>query len=60
VHAGKTLQSDVQNALSTIEACPVKLLLLNQVRTSAHGAYGDSYGYGAYGYEYEDGSGREA
>ena len=51
VQAGKTLQSDVQHALATIEACPVKLLVLNQARTDAQGAYGYGYGYGnGYGY----------
>ncbi len=33
VQADKTLQADVQQALSTIEACPVKMMLLNRVRT---------------------------
>ena len=51
VQAGKTLQSDVQQALSTIESCPVKMMLLNQVRTDARNTYGYGYGYGAgYGY----------
>ena len=53
VQAGKTLQSDVQHALSTIESCPVKMMLLNQVRTDARNAYGYGYGYGygaGYGY----------
>ena len=44
VQAGKTLQSDVQYALGTIESCPVRLLLLNQVRAVPEGSY--SYGYG--------------
>lgn len=51
VHAEKTLRSDVEDALATIEACPVKLMLLNQVRTSAGGGYGYGYRYG-YGYGY--------
>ncbi len=54
VRAGRTLQSTVQHALSTIEACPLKLLLLNQTRGEAQGAYGGyglGYGYG-YGYGY--------
>ena len=51
VQAGKTLQSDVQHALSTIESCPVKMMLLNQVRTDARNGYGYGYGYGSgYGY----------
>jgi protein-tyrosine kinase len=49
VQAGKTLQREVQHALSTIEACPVKLMLLNQATEDASGDYGYSYGYG-YGY----------
>lgn len=51
VQAEKTLQSEVKHALSTIEACPVRLLVLNQARTRGLGAYG--YGYG-YGYERAD------
>jgi protein-tyrosine kinase len=51
IHAEKTLRSDVEDALATIEDCPVKLLLLNQVRTSAGGGYGYGYKYG-YGYGY--------
>jgi protein-tyrosine kinase len=51
VRAGTTLQSEVKQALSTVDACPVKLLLLNQVTSlfKGRGAYG--YGYG-YGYSY--------
>ncbi len=49
VQAEKTLQSQVQHALSTIEACPIKLMVLNQARTRGLGAYGYGYGYG-YGY----------
>jgi protein-tyrosine kinase len=54
VRAGKTLQSAVQHALATIEACPVKMMLLNQTRPEKHGIYGEyglGYGY-AYGYGY--------
>ena len=46
VHAGKTLQADVQSALSTIENCPVRLLLLNRAEAAAEGSYGYGYGYG--------------
>ena len=46
VQAEKTLQSEVKHALSTIDACPVRLLVLNQARTHGLGAYGYSYGYG--------------
>lgn len=45
VQAETTLQSDVKRALATIEACPVKMILLNQARTVAQGAYGYGYGY---------------
>lgn len=54
VHAGKTLQSEVGQALATIESCPVKLLLLNKVNTVFKGGYGYGYGYGeGYGYGHE-------
>jgi protein-tyrosine kinase len=46
VQAEKTLQSDVVQALATIEACPVKLMLLNQARTIFKGGYEYGYGYG--------------
>ena len=50
VQAEKTLQSEVRQALATIEACPVKLMLLNQAKAlSKGGYYGYGYGYG-YGY----------
>ena len=51
VQADKTLQADVDRALATIEACPVRLMLLNQARAQVEGAYGYGYGYG-YGEEY--------
>jgi exopolysaccharide/PEP-CTERM locus tyrosine autokinase len=54
VRAGKTLQSAVEHALATIEACPTKMLLLNQIRPEKHGIHGEyglGYGYG-YGYGY--------
>ena len=50
VQAEKTLQADVQHALSTIESCPVKMMLLNRVRTDSKGSYAYGYGYG-YGSE---------
>jgi protein-tyrosine kinase len=50
VEAGRTLQSEVQQALATIDACPVKLMLLNQAKAAFIGS-GASYGYG-YGYGY--------
>lgn len=46
VQAEKTLQAEVKHALSTIDTCPVRLLVLNQARTHGLGAYGYSYGYG--------------
>ncbi len=46
VRAETTLQSDVQTALATIEACPVRLLLLNRAKATADGGYGYGYGYG--------------
>jgi protein-tyrosine kinase len=46
IRAESTLQTDVQHALSTIEACPVKMVVLNQARTSSKGTYGYGYGYG--------------
>ena len=59
VQAGKTLQADVQHALSTIESCPIRLLLLNMARTESQGAYGYGYGYGE-GYGYGDATSEEA
>ena len=51
VQAGRTKQSDVRNALHTIEACPVRLMMLNQARAAVEGGYGYGYGYGqGYGY----------
>lgn len=50
VQAEKTLQSQVQHALSTIEACPIRLMVLNQARSRGLGAYGYGYAHG-YGYE---------
>jgi exopolysaccharide/PEP-CTERM locus tyrosine autokinase len=50
VQAEKTLQSQVQHALSTIEACPIRLMVLNQARSRGLGTYGYGHGYG-YGYE---------
>jgi exopolysaccharide/PEP-CTERM locus tyrosine autokinase len=46
VHAENTLQSDVKTALAAIEACPVKMLVLNGATTTGQGAYGYGYGYG--------------
>jgi protein-tyrosine kinase len=49
VHAEKTLQTDVQHALASINACPVKMMVLNQAKNTTQGEYG---GYGGYGYGY--------
>jgi len=46
VQAERTLQSDLQHALATIENCPVKLMLLNQARGAGRDVYGYGYGYG--------------
>ncbi|BAL93755.1 XrtA-associated tyrosine autokinase [Rubrivivax gelatinosus] len=58
VAAGRTHQSAVQQALDTIDACPVRLLVLNKARTDAVG-YGAGQGYG-YGYGYGYGQDAEA
>lgn len=55
VHAGQTQQATVREALSTIESCPVKLMVLNKARGDGVGGYGYGgygYGYGGYGYGY--------
>jgi protein-tyrosine kinase len=58
VQAEKTLQSDVQHALATIQACPVRMLVLNQARTISRRGYGYGYGYGyGTGYGYRSGYG---
>lgn len=51
VQADKTLQRDVQGALATIEACPVKMMVLNQAGAGLRDGYGYGQGYG-YGYGY--------
>jgi protein-tyrosine kinase len=56
VRAGKTLQTAVEHALATIEACPLKMMLLNQAQTEKRGIYGE-YGLG-YGYGYGYGHGQ--
>jgi exopolysaccharide/PEP-CTERM locus tyrosine autokinase len=43
VRAEETLQSDVIQALATIENCPIKLMLLNQARVERNASY--EYGY---------------
>ncbi len=59
VRADQTLQSTVQQALATIENCPVKMLLLNQARVDTAGGYSPGYGYG-YGYGDSGASGAPA
>ena len=56
VHADRTLQSTVKQALAAIENCPLKLMVLNKARGNAAGGYGENYGYG-YGYGYGSGYG---
>jgi protein-tyrosine kinase len=61
VHAEHTPQAAVQQALATIESCPLKMLLLNQARSDESGAYGYGYGSGygyGYGYEHEEADAR--
>lgn len=50
VNAENTAQAAVKEAITTIESCPVKMMVLNQVRTSTTEAYGYGYGYG-YGHD---------
>lgn len=50
VHAEQTAQAAVKQAVSAIEACPVKMLVLNQARQASTDGYGYGYGYG-YGHE---------
>lgn len=51
VNAENTTQAAVKEAVATIEACPVKMMLLNQARQAGTGTYGYGYGYG-YGSRY--------
>lgn len=51
VNAENTAQAAVKQAIATIESCPLKMMMLNQVRTSKSEGYG--YGYGVYGYGHE-------
>lgn len=46
VQAEESLQSAVKQALATISACPLKLLVLNQARNLDPVACGYGYGYG--------------
>ena len=49
VEAERTLQSDVMQALSTIDSCPVRQVILNKAKADFKKGY--SYGYG-YAYRY--------
>ena len=49
VQAGATTQAAVREAVSTIESCPLKMMVLNQATQSASERYGYGYAYG-YGY----------
>jgi protein-tyrosine kinase len=53
VQAGETSQGAVKEALSTIAACPLKLMVLNQATQSVSERYGYGYAYG-YGYGNEN------
>lgn len=46
VRAEHTTHSAVKHALAAIEACPVRLMLLNQVKAETKDSYGYGYGYG--------------
>ena len=50
VNAEHTAQAAVKQAVAAIEACPVKMMVLNQARQSSTEGYGYGYGYG-YGHE---------
>jgi receptor protein-tyrosine kinase len=53
VEAERTSHASVKQALTTVEACPVKLMTLNKARHSGDGGYyGYGYGYGYGGYSY--------
>ena len=63
VNADKTLQADVQHALSTIKSCSHINLVLNKARGDFAGVYGRGYGYGygsGYGYGYGYGSDKQS
>lgn len=49
VEAEKTEHETLKQALDLIEACPVKLLLLNKNRYGGHGGYYGTYGESGYG-----------
>jgi len=49
VQAERTSQAEVRQALATIDTCPVRMVVLNQVRAQEESGYGYGYGY-VYGY----------
>lgn len=46
VQAERTLHGEVKQALATIEACPVRLMVLNKSKGQSTEGYGYGYGYG--------------
>ena len=50
VQSGETTQAAVKEAVSTIDACPLKMMVLNKATQSASDRYGYGYAYG-YGNE---------
>lgn len=54
VEAGRTTHSMVKQALSKVQGCPVKMLVLNKARYARTDGYYGYYGYG-YGYGSETG-----
>jgi Mrp family chromosome partitioning ATPase len=59
VQADRTLQADVQHALSTIKACEHINLVLNKARGDSADGYSRGFGYG-YGYGYGAPSGKQS
>jgi protein-tyrosine kinase len=51
VQSGETTQAAVREAVATIDACPLKMMVLNKATQSASDRYGYGYAYG-YGYGY--------
>lgn len=50
VHAESTPHAAVKQAIDAIQACPIKMMVLNQARQASTDGYGYGYGYG-YGHE---------
>ncbi len=49
VQSGETTQAAVREAVATVDACPLKMMVLNKATQSASDRYGYGYAYG-YGY----------